>query len=72
MISLQKHIKEIDEGENDPPIFKTKFPFRDLGLKNFFCWGKLGLLLFGFVGKNLYCFERLKECLGKEPDNIFQ
>ena len=74
MISFAEHIKEIDEGVNDPAIFKAIFLAGGPGSGKTFIVGKTGLTSLGFrVVNSDTAFENALKKAGLEmnPDNIF-
>ena len=74
MISFAEHIKEIDEGVNDPAIFKAIFLAGGPGSGKTFIVGKTGLTSLGFrVVNSDTAFENALKKAGVEmnPDNIF-
>ena len=74
MISFAEHIKEIDEGVNDPAIFKAIFLAGGPGSGKSFIVGKTGLTSLGFKVVNPdTAFEKALNKAGLEmnPDNIF-
>ena len=74
MISFAEHIKDIDEGVNDPAIFKAIFLAGGPGSGKSFIVGKTGLSSLGFKVVNPdTAFEKALEKAGLEmnPDNIF-
>ena len=74
MISFAEHIKDIDEGVNDPAIFKAIFLAGGPGSGKSFIVGKTGLTSLGFKVVNPdTAFEKALEKAGLEmnPDNIF-
>ena len=74
MISFAEHIKDIDEGINDPAIFKAIFLAGGPGSGKSFIVGKTGLTSLGFkVVNSDTAFERSLKQAGLEmnPDNIF-
>ena len=74
MISFSEHIKEIEEGVNDPAIFKAIFLAGGPGSGKSFIVGKTGLTSLGFKVVNPdTAFEKALEKAGLEmnPDNIF-
>ena len=74
MISFAEHIKEIDEGVNDPAIFKAIFLAGGPGSGKSFIVGKTGLTSLGFKVVNPdTAFEKALTKAGLEmnPDNIF-
>ena len=74
MISFAEHIKEIDEGVNDPAIFKAIFLAGETGSGKTFIVGKTGLTSLGFrVVNSDTAFENALKKAGLEmnPDNIF-
>ena len=74
MISFSEHIKEIEEGVNDPAIFKAIFLAGGPGSGKSFIVGKTGLTSLGFKVVNPdTAFEKALNKAGLEmnPDNIF-
>jgi len=74
MISFAEHIKDIDEGVNDPAIFKAIFLAGGPGSGKTFIVGKTGLTSLGFrVVNSDTAFENALKKAGVEmnPDNIF-
>ena len=74
MISFAEHIKDIDEGVNDPAIFKAIFLAGGPGSGKSFIVGKTGLTSLGFKVVNPdTAFEKALNKAGLEmnPDNIF-
>ena len=74
MISFAEHIKDIDEGVNDPAIFKAIFLAGGPGSGKTFIVGKTGLTSLGFrVVNSDTAFENALKKAGLEmnPDNIF-
>ena len=74
MISFAEHIKDIDEGVNDPAIFKAIFLAGGPGSGKSFIVGKTGLTSLGFKVVNPdTAFEKALTKAGLEmnPDNIF-
>ena len=74
MLSFAEHIKEIDEGVNDPAIFKAIFLAGGPGSGKTFIVGKTGLTSLGFrVVNSDTAFENALKKAGLEmnPDNIF-
>ena len=74
MLSFSQHIKEIDEGVNDPAIFKAIFLAGGPGSGKTFIVGKTGLTSLGFrVVNSDTAFENALKKAGLEmnPDNIF-
>tara|TARA_B100001057_G_scaffold443989_1_gene480562 strand:- start:3658 stop:5697 length:2040 start_codon:yes stop_codon:yes gene_type:complete len=74
MISFSEHIKDIDEGVNDPAIFKAIFLAGGPGSGKTFIVGKTGLTSLGFrVVNSDTAFENALKKAGVEmnPDNIF-
>ena len=74
MLSFSQHIKEIDEGVNDPAIFKAIFLAGGPGSGKSFIVGKTGLTSLGFKVVNPdTAFEKALNKAGLEmnPDNIF-
>ena len=74
MISFAEHIKDLDEGINDPAIFKAIFLAGGPGSGKSFIVGKTGLTSLGFkVVNSDTAFERSLKQAGLEmnPDNIF-
>ena len=73
MLSFAEHIKDIDEGVNDPAIFKAIF-LAGAGSGKSFIVGKTGLTSLGFKVVNPdTAFEKALTKAGLEmnPDNIF-
>ena len=74
MLSFAEHIKDIDEGVNDPAIFKAIFLAGGPGSGKSFIVGKTGLTSLGFKVVNPdTAFEKALTKAGLEmnPDNIF-
>ena len=74
MISFAEHIKDLDEGVNDPAIFKAIFLAGGPGSGKSFIVGKTGLTSLGFKVVNPdTAFEKALNKAGLEmnPDNIF-
>ena len=74
MISFLEHIAEVEEGVNDPAIFKAIFLAGGPGSGKSFIVGKTGLTSLGFkVVNSDTAFERAMNQAGLEmnPDNIF-
>ena len=74
MISFLEHIAEVEEGVNDPAIFKAIFLAGGPGSGKSFIVGKTGLTSLGFkVVNSDTAFERAMNQAGMEmnPDNIF-
>lgn len=74
MISFLEHIAEIEEGINDPAIFKAVFLAGGPGSGKSFIVGKTGLTSLGFkVVNSDTAFERAMNQAGlvMNPDNIF-
>ena len=74
MISFAEHIKDIEEGVNDPAIFKAIFLAGGPGSGKSFIVGKTGLTSLGFKVVNPdTAFEKALNKAGLEmnPDNIF-
>ena len=74
MISFAEHIKDIEEGVNDPAIFKAIFLAGGPGSGKSFIVGKTGLTSLGFKVVNPdTAFEKALTKAGLEmnPDNIF-
>ena len=74
MLSFAEHIKDIDEGVNDPAIFKAIFLAGGPGSGKTFIVGKTGLTSLGFrVVNSDTAFENALKKAGLEmnPDNIF-
>lgn len=74
MLSFAEHIKDIDEGVNDPAIFKAIFLAGGPGSGKSFIVGKTGLTSLGFKVVNPdTAFEKALNKAGLEmnPDNIF-
>ena len=74
MISFIEHIAEVEEGVNDPAIFKAIFLAGGPGSGKSFIVGKTGLTSLGFkVVNSDTAFERAMNQAGMEmnPDNIF-
>jgi len=74
MLSFAEHIEDIDEGVNDPAIFKAIFLAGGPGSGKTFIVGKTGLTSLGFrVVNSDTAFEKALEKAGLEmnPDNIF-
>ena len=74
MLSFSQHIKEIEEGVNDPAIFKAIFLAGGPGSGKSFIVGKTGLTSLGFKVVNPdTAFEKALNKAGLEmnPDNIF-
>ena len=74
MLSFSQHIEDIDEGVNDPAIFKAIFLAGGPGSGKTFIVGKTGLTSLGFrVVNSDTAFEKALEKAGLEmnPDNIF-
>jgi len=74
MLSFAEHIKDIDEGVNDPAIFKAIFLAGGPGSGKTFIVGRTGLTSLGFrVVNSDTAFENALKKAGLEmnPDNIF-
>ena len=74
MLSFSEHIAEIEEGINDPAIFKAVFLAGGPGSGKSFIVGKTGLTSLGFkVVNSDTAFERAMNQAGlvMNPDNIF-
>ena len=74
MLSFAEHIKDIDEGVNDPAIFKAIFLAGGPGSGKTFIVGKTGLTSLGFrIVNSDTAFENALKKAGLEmnPDNIF-
>ena len=74
MLSFSQHIEDIDEGVNDPAIFKAIFLAGGPGSGKTFIVGKTGLTSLGFrVVNSDTAFENALKKAGVEmnPDNIF-
>jgi len=74
MLSFSQHIENIDEGVNDPAIFKAIFLAGGPGSGKTFIVGKTGLTSLGFrVVNSDTAFENALKKAGVEmnPDNIF-